>query len=75
MVEDIANKFESAITKGFINILILSILEDTPAHGYKIKKNYKKILILCISFYGLTTLNILSIIYWSPGLPRDIVIL
>ncbi len=38
MVEEIANKFEGAITKGFINILILSILEQSPSHGYKIKK-------------------------------------
>lgn len=42
MVEEIANKFESAITKGFINILVLSILEKTPAHGYKIKKEIEE---------------------------------
>ncbi|MBY9006557.1 MAG: helix-turn-helix transcriptional regulator [Candidatus Lokiarchaeota archaeon] len=42
MIEEIANKFESAITKGFINILILSILEKTPTHGYKIKKEIEE---------------------------------
>ena len=38
MVEELANKFESAIVKGFTNIFILSILQKEPSHGYKIKK-------------------------------------
>jgi len=38
MVEEIADKFQQAIIKGFINIIMLSILEKGPSHGYKIKK-------------------------------------
>ncbi len=42
MVEEIANKFEAAITKGFINIIVLSILEKMPTHGYRIKKEIEQ---------------------------------
>ena len=38
MVEEIADKFQQAIIKGFINIIILSTLDKGPSHGYKIKK-------------------------------------
>jgi DNA-binding PadR family transcriptional regulator len=38
MVENIANKFERAMKKGFVNIFTLILLGDEPTHGYQIKK-------------------------------------
>jgi DNA-binding PadR family transcriptional regulator len=38
MVESIANKFERAMKKGFVNIFTLILLGDEPTHGYQIKK-------------------------------------
>jgi DNA-binding PadR family transcriptional regulator len=38
MVENIANKFERTMKKGFINIFVLLVLNKEPTHGYQIKK-------------------------------------
>ena len=34
MAEQIANRLGKSMKKGFINILILIVLEKGPAHGY-----------------------------------------
>ena len=39
MVEEITKNFEKAMKKGFINTLILLILEKNPSYGYKISKD------------------------------------
>jgi DNA-binding PadR family transcriptional regulator len=38
MVEEIAEKFEKAMKKGFISTLTLLVLENEPMHGRQIKK-------------------------------------
>ncbi len=38
MVENIANKFERTMKKGFVNIFVLLVLNKEPTHGYQIKK-------------------------------------
>jgi DNA-binding PadR family transcriptional regulator len=38
MVENIANKFERTMKKGFVNIFVLLVLNKEPSHGYHIKK-------------------------------------
>ncbi len=38
MAEDVADKLENAMKKGFIHTIILSALKKGPCHGYKIKK-------------------------------------
>ena len=38
MVENIANKFERTMKKGFVNIFVLMVLKSEPTHGYQIKK-------------------------------------
>jgi len=38
LVEDIAEKFEKAMKKGFISTLALMVLENEPMHGRQIKK-------------------------------------
>jgi len=38
MVEELAEKFEKAMKKGFISTLILLVLEKEPMHGRQIKK-------------------------------------
>ena len=38
MVENIANKFERTMKKGFVNIFVLMALKREPTHGYQIKK-------------------------------------
>lgn len=38
MVENIANKFEKTMKKGFVNIFVLLVLNKEPTHGYQIKK-------------------------------------
>ena len=38
MVENIANKFERTMKKGFVNIFVLMALKKEPTHGYQIKK-------------------------------------
>lgn len=38
MVEEIAEKFEKAMKKGFVSTLVLLILEKEPMHGRQIKK-------------------------------------
>jgi DNA-binding PadR family transcriptional regulator len=38
MVENIANKFERTMKKGFVNIFTLLVLNKEPTHGYQIKK-------------------------------------
>jgi DNA-binding PadR family transcriptional regulator len=38
MAEKIANKFEKAMKKGFVNIFVLLVLNKEPTHGYQIKK-------------------------------------
>ena len=38
MVENIANKFEKTMKKGFVNIFVLLVLNKEPTHGYHIKK-------------------------------------
>jgi len=38
MVENIANKFERTMKKGFVNIFALLVLNKEPTHGYQIKK-------------------------------------
>ncbi|MHA2394008.1 MAG: PadR family transcriptional regulator [Promethearchaeota archaeon] len=38
MVENIANNFERAMKKGFVNIFVLLVLNKEPTHGYHIKK-------------------------------------
>ncbi|MFX0072139.1 MAG: PadR family transcriptional regulator, partial [Candidatus Hermodarchaeota archaeon] len=43
MVEELANKFEKAIKKGFTSILILSVLENGPSYGYKIGKEIEEL--------------------------------
>jgi DNA-binding PadR family transcriptional regulator len=42
MVENIANKFERTMKKGFINIFVLMALKKEPTHGYQIKKLIKE---------------------------------
>ncbi len=37
-MEDIADKYENAMKKGFIRTIILSILKRGPCHGYQIKR-------------------------------------
>ena len=39
MVEEISNKFERAMKKGFISTLILIVLDNNPSHGYQIIKD------------------------------------
>ena len=39
MVEEITKNFEKAMKKGFINTLILLILEKNPSYGYQISKD------------------------------------
>ena len=38
MVENIADKFERTMKKGFVNIFALLVLNKEPTHGYQIKK-------------------------------------
>ena len=38
MIEEISNKFEKAMKKGFISTLILLVLKKESSHGYQIKK-------------------------------------
>ncbi|MFW9897538.1 MAG: PadR family transcriptional regulator [Candidatus Thorarchaeota archaeon] len=38
MVENIADKFERTMKKGFVNIFALLVLNKEPSHGYQIKK-------------------------------------
>jgi len=38
MVENIVNKFEKTMKKGFVNIFVLLALNKEPTHGYQIKK-------------------------------------
>ena len=38
LVENIANKFERTMKKGFVNIFVLMALKREPTHGYQIKK-------------------------------------
>ena len=38
MVENIANKIERTMKKGFVNIFALLVLNKEPTHGYQIKK-------------------------------------
>jgi DNA-binding PadR family transcriptional regulator len=38
VVENIANKFERTMKKGFVNIFVLMVLKSEPTHGYQIKK-------------------------------------
>ncbi len=38
MVENIADKFERTMKKGFVNIFVLLVLNKEPSHGYHIKK-------------------------------------
>ena len=38
MIEEIAEKFERAMKKGFISTLILMVLDKEPMHGRQIKK-------------------------------------
>ena len=38
MVENIADKFERTMKKGFVNIFVLLVLNKEPTHGYQIKK-------------------------------------
>ncbi len=42
MVENIANKFERTMKKGFINIFVLLVLNKEPTYGYQIKKLIKQ---------------------------------
>ncbi|MHA1988459.1 MAG: PadR family transcriptional regulator [Promethearchaeota archaeon] len=42
MVENIADKFEKTMKKGFINIFVLLVLNKEPTHGYHIKKLIKQ---------------------------------
>ena len=38
MVENITEKFEKTMKKGFLNIFILLVLDKEPTHGYQLKK-------------------------------------
>ncbi len=38
MIENIADKFERTMKKGFVNIFVLLVLNKEPTHGYQIKK-------------------------------------
>lgn len=38
MVENIADKFEKTMKKGFVNVFVLLVLNKEPTHGYQIKK-------------------------------------
>ena len=38
MVENLANKFEKTMKKGFVNLFVLLVLNKEPTHGYQIKK-------------------------------------
>ena len=38
MVENIANRFEKTMKKGFVNLFVLLALNKEPTHGYQIKK-------------------------------------
>ena len=38
MIENIADKFERTMKKGFVNIFVLLVLNKEPTHGYHIKK-------------------------------------
>ena len=42
MAEKIAKEYENAMKKGFIGVLILLVLENSPSYGYKITKEIKK---------------------------------
>ena len=42
MVEEISDKFERAMKKGFISTLVLLVLENKPTHGYQIIKEIEE---------------------------------
>ncbi len=42
MIENIADKFERTMKKGFVNIFVLLVLNNEPTHGYQIKKLIKQ---------------------------------
>ncbi len=42
MVENIVDKFEKTMKKGFVNIFVLMVLNKEPTHGYQIKKLIEK---------------------------------